>query len=304
MRWLQTLLQDDPEPRPNPATATGPQSAGPTGGETGSPNPGPAAVSPGTSASGAIEPPSGVVHVPVVDLSPPVSNAGINPDGAPASSGDAISQLLQRQTELAQQQLAHLTRLEQRLSEPAVEQAPAENPLVALAAQIEQLQSAVNTVSSQQQQLLELYQSRLRSDELQLKAQEKLFDELNSYKTNFVRQQSQPIWKEVIACHDFVTHALRTAEQSGGPAPESTSSTLALLSQMLLDLLFKYDVEPFRSEGGAFDPKWQQCVKTIPTEDPALDKQIAEAGLTGFKFDELPLRREQVTVYRYRPPTP
>lgn len=179
------------------------------------------------------------------------------------------------------------------LADPALESA-APLELTAVIANLGEL-------TVQQQALRQLFENRLRSDEVQAKALERLHDELQQYKTNFVRQSLTPVLKEVIFCHDFV---VQQAERVGQPeaSAETAQRALDAVRQMLVDLLFKFDVEPYRNEpgaGGSFDPRTQQCLKTLPTEQPDLDKRIAQQGACGFRTEETILRRELVTVYKY-----
>lgn len=154
-------------------------------------------------------------------------------------------------------------------------------------------------LSAGQQALNDQFATRLRSDEAQARAVEKLHDELRQYKTNFVRQQLLPLLKEVIFCHDFVSAQIEKLSAAG----EATSAVrpLEATQQMLIDLLFKYDVEPYRSEGETFDPKWQQCTHTVPIGRAEGDKSIAARGLTGFRAPEGVVRREQVSVCKFTP---
>lgn len=167
------------------------------------------------------------------------------------------------------------------------------------------LLASLADVASQQRDLQQLFESKLRSDEVQGKALEKLHDELQQYKTNFVRQSLTPLLKEVIFCHDFVVqqaNKIAPANTDVPPAPDAASKALDAVRQMLLDLLYKFDVEPFRNESGtdgAFDPRTQQCLKTLPTDQPDLDKRVAEQGACGFRSGETILRRELVIVYKY-----
>src|SRR5262249_55190677 len=121
------------------------------------------------------------------------------------------------------------------------------------------------------------------------------------YKSNFVRQQLLPLLKEVIFCHDFLTAQIERLAAVTEDAGASASRALAAAQQMLADLMFKYDVEPFRADGEQFDPKWQQCTQTIPTDRSEADKTLASRGLTGFRSPEGVVRREQVTVYKFTP---
>lgn len=147
--------------------------------------------------------------------------------------------------------------------------------------------------------LRELFESRLRSDDVQNRSLDRLLDELRDYKANFVRQQWQPLLREVIDCHDFAakeSQRLSAAESSG---PEASAS-LGVLRQMLLDLLSRYDIEPYRHESELFDAKWQQCIKTVFSSNPEDDKRIAEQGVPGFRQGEQLVRREQVVVYKFK----
>lgn len=146
-----------------------------------------------------------------------------------------------------------------------------------------------------QKALNELFATRLRSDEAQGRAVERLYDELRQYKTNFVRQQLLPLLKEVIFCHDFLTGQIERL------AAGLDAADPAAARQMLTDLLFKYDVEPYRSEADTFDPKQQQCTRTIPTGRNELDRTIAARGLEGFRSGNELVRREQVSVYKFTP---
>lgn len=173
-----------------------------------------------------------------------------------------------------------------------------------LFSRLDELVSDQRQVADRQRQLNELFATRLRSDEAQAKAVEKLHDELRQYRSNFVRQQTLPLLKEVIYCHDFLSNELRRAQDAGGDAGTGSVRALDVARQMLLDLLFKYDVEPYRNEDEPFDPKSQQCSQTLPTDRAELDKQIAGRGLEGFRGPDGIVRREQVSVYRFQPAAP
>lgn len=155
-----------------------------------------------------------------------------------------------------------------------------------------------------QRELQQLFASRIHSDEVQAKALERLHDELRQYKTNFIRQQLLPFFKDVIFCHDFLCGELdRLHAADSVTDSESSSRTLDHARQMLVDLLFKYDIEPYRGAGEQFDPKSQQCARTVPTDTAEQDKKIAAQLLPGFKSPDSIVRREQVVVFKHRPVT-
>lgn len=174
-------------------------------------------------------------------------------------------------------------------------------------AELTLLLSRLDFLSGRQNELFQAFDSRLRSDDVQGKTLERLHDELQQYKSNFVRQAMAPLLKEIIFCHDFVAQQHDRLKES--ESAESTGTALDAIRQMLVDALFKFDVEPFRCEEApddstadgavAFDPRTQQCLKTIPTDQPDLDKRIAARGACGFRSGETILRRELVSVYKY-----
>lgn len=155
------------------------------------------------------------------------------------------------------------------------------------------------SLGDEQRALNDLFSTRLRSDEAQGRAVEKLHDELRQYKANFIRQQLLPVLKEVIFCHDFVVAQMERSASASEEKPERAA--LEATRQMLIDLLFKYDVEPFRTEDERFDPKSQQCTQTVPSPRSEADKTVATRGLPGFRGPEGIVRREQVTVYKFTP---
>jgi hypothetical protein len=282
MKWLSNLRRETPEESgpaavaaensmPNPAgpNFTGPNSTGPN--STG-PNP------TGTefaAASTGVSPPG----PPPVDAS--VARSG-GEQSAQCGNPPAASETPAGEIAAA--------------SAPAAEslEAPVDFPALLETIRAE-LTAGQAQLRDDQQALNELFATRLRSDEAQGRAVERLYDELRQYKTNFVRQQILPLLKEVIFCHDFLTGQIERLAVDGGAADPAAAR------QMLTDLLFKYDVEPYRSEADTFDPKQQQCTRTIPTGRSELDKTIAARGLEGFRSENELVRREQVSVYKFTP---
>jgi molecular chaperone GrpE (heat shock protein) len=155
-------------------------------------------------------------------------------------------------------------------------------------------------LGSKQDELRLLFESRIRSDEIQAKALERLSDQLRDYKTNFIRQEMQPLLRDLIYCYDFAADEAERAGQEGPPpSPKEVAHAFNHLKQMVADVLAKYDVEPYRVEGPDFDRREQQCVRTVPTAIEADEKKIAVVGAIGFRLAEQIIRKEQVTVYKY-----
>jgi molecular chaperone GrpE (heat shock protein) len=158
---------------------------------------------------------------------------------------------------------------------------------------------AAAELQTEQVELRKLFESRIHSDEVQARALERLHSELQASRKQLQRSEMAPLFKDIIFCQDSVTRELERDEEN--MASGDWRKSFEVLGQMLVDVLFKYDVEPFRSDSADFDRSMQQCVRSEKTTDEDQDRQIATCGLIGFRSEERILRREQVTVYRYRP---
>ena len=168
-------------------------------------------------------------------------------------------------------------------------------------AEISETLGGIKDISAKQDELGRLFESRIHLDEVQAKAFEHLHDEMQSYKQGFVRQEMMPLLKDVIFCHDVVAKEVeRLREQEPTIASEAALKAVEVVGQMLVDILYKYDIEPYRNETESFDPASQQCVGTETTGVEGDDKRIAKVGLIGFRSPDSIVRREQVTVYKYK----
>ena len=157
-------------------------------------------------------------------------------------------------------------------------------------------------LSAKQDGLRELFEARIRSDEVQAKALEHFHDQVREYKTNFIRQEMQPLLRDLIYCYDFAADEVERASRVGSlPTSLETARAFDHLRQMVADILSKYDVEPYRCPGPDFDRREQQCVRTIPTAIEGDEKKVAAVGAIGFRLADLIMRKEQVTVYKYNP---
>lgn len=181
----------------------------------------------------------------------------------------------------------------------ALSDAPAQ---ATAAAALDELTSAIRGLSGRQDDLRELFESKIRSDEIQAKALERLHDQLQDYKANFVRQEMLPLLRDLIYCYDVADdEAGRARTATTPPTAEGVAQTFDHLRQMVADVLAKYDVEPYRVAGTEFNRREQQCVRTVPTVEPTEDKKVAAVGAMGFRLGEQIIRKEQVIVYKFAP---
>ena len=108
----------------------------------------------------------------------------------------------------------------------------------------------------------------------------------------------QPLFRDLIFCYDFAANEVESRDGEAAPSRGDAARAFDHLRQMIADVLAKYDVEPYRTSGLEFDRREQQCVKTVPTDDPSVDKRVAAIGAVGFRAGAQIVRKEQVTVYK------
>jgi len=196
-------------------------------------------------------------------------------------------------------------------SEPGAGPAGEESPtlmaglLTEMAVAVERVARSVEQLQTRQDELRELFESRIRCDGVQVKAMEHLHDQLREYKANFVRQEMQPLLRDLIYCYDTAAQEVERARTSTAPVTaEDATAALDHIRQMIADVLAKYEVESYRVPGPAFDRREQQCVGVVVTEDLSADKQVATLGAVGFRTRDMVIRKEQVTVFKYRAAMP
>lgn len=167
----------------------------------------------------------------------------------------------------------------------------------------DEVRERLDRIATEQASLRELFHTRLRNDEVQNRSLDRLLAELTDYKADFVRRRMLPLLREVIDCHDLAHRESRRLSGTSAVHPETEAArkSLEVVAQMLRDLLSRHDVESYEADGPDFDPKSQQCTRTVPTSEAALDKRVAESIVPGFRSEGTLLRRELVAVYRHTP---
>jgi molecular chaperone GrpE len=140
------------------------------------------------------------------------------------------------------------------------------------------------------------FERELRAEASRERVVDRLHAELQEYKQDLLFKVQRPIFVDLIQLHDDVG---KMAEAQGGDG-EAVRDTLGSIQIALEDVLYRQGVEPFWSEGELFDPRRQRAVTTLPTDDPALAKTVAQRLRPGFQAGEKIVRPEIVTVYVHK----
>jgi molecular chaperone GrpE len=153
-----------------------------------------------------------------------------------------------------------------------------------------------------------------RAEAAREKVVDRLHAELQEYKQDLLLSLLRPVFLDLIQLHDDVGKILdaparhdSTCEEIGAaqgveasrPEGESDRLRKALdgVRRGIEDVLYRQGVEPYTTEGVAFDARRQRAVSTVPAEDPRQARAVAARVRCGFRSGERIIRPEIVTVY-------
>jgi molecular chaperone GrpE len=134
-------------------------------------------------------------------------------------------------------------------------------------------------------------------------------DELRRSKAEFENFQKRvrrerPAWEqqavrrliqELLPFADNFERALRNDSHA---ATDSIRDGVALLHQMLLEVLSKHDVQEIEAAGQPFDPLVHHAVDQVEVADPAADGRVVEVLQKGYRQGGVVVRPANVVVGR------
>lgn len=186
------------------------------------------------------------------------------------------------------------------MTETPVAEAPAQESPSAL---LEEVRKDVKAVRDAQTALHEAFEDKIHFDRAREAQLDRLHAELQRHKDDLLARVQLPILRDLIAVHDDLAKLLAhweelPAERREWPALRRSLGTFA---EQMVDVLSRYGVSPYEEEDAAFNPKTQRAVRAVPTPEAALDRRVARRVRPGYRYNERPLRPEEVDVYRYVP---
>ena len=145
-------------------------------------------------------------------------------------------------------------------------------------------------------ELQTLFDREIRAEATREKVVDRLHAELQEYKQDLLLNTLRPVFIDLIQLHDDIGKVAVMADDGD----ETVTRLVTLMhgfQQGIEDILYRQGVEPFEIEDEVFDPRRQRAVATVPTEDPARAKTVAERLRKGFRAGEKVIRPEVVSVY-------
>lgn len=152
------------------------------------------------------------------------------------------------------------------------------------------------TLEERVEELGDLFRERLRTDAVQQKAFDQLYEELRQYKDDFIFQTEKPFLLDLLLFYDSLNwfqQSLQKQEMS----PEVVADSFQYLLDEFLELLYRRDVVP--CEGAPrFDRRMHKAVRVLPSTSPSEDWKVQAVLKRGFVRGDRLLRAEEVAVYR------
>lgn len=152
--------------------------------------------------------------------------------------------------------------------------------------------------------LAQEFEAKLRYDRQKETIIDRLHEELQAYKNDQIGQALRPLIMDIILYLD--NHAkwvagLYKKQAQGTLEVDKLLTNLAEQTEEWQDMLYRQSVEVFKEEDAAFNPKTQRVNKAVTTDDPGLDRTVAERVKLGYTWQHKLLRPEYVNVYKHTP---
>jgi molecular chaperone GrpE len=158
----------------------------------------------------------------------------------------------------------------------------------------QQMLAALSNLDTKLASLNRTVENRLRYDKVKEAAFERLYVELDDLKRNAAFEQLRPLYVGLILLFDRIENISQETEP--------LSEVLQTLSDELLELLHRQEIEPIRATQCAFDPSVQQAIGIELTDVEDENNQVARVVRKGFRYRNRILRAEEVIVKKYRSP--
>lgn len=125
---------------------------------------------------------------------------------------------------------------------------------------------------------------------------DKMYDELQSYKTDLYSKILKPFVLSTIALIDDTNSFLGKLEENESYKAEKY---LRNIPDDLIDILESNGVELYEEDGDVFNPRLQRAIKSVPTDNPELEKHIVRRLRKGYRWNGVILKPELVQIYKY-----
>jgi molecular chaperone GrpE (heat shock protein) len=130
---------------------------------------------------------------------------------------------------------------------------------------------------------------------------DQLYEEMQGYKKNFLREAQRPLLLDLILLYDSIDSLCRNYERATDVNPAILVENLDALRVETETILGRVGIERLAASPEKLNVSLQRAIKTIPTDKPEEHLAVVETVKAGFFAGESPVRKEQVVVKKYKP---
>lgn len=144
------------------------------------------------------------------------------------------------------------------------------------------------------------FSKRIANDFAKDKALDKLYEQLDDYKNNFIKKAINPFIHDLILYYDRINNNLLHLESDN--ISENIVSSIKMFKDELLEIFSRNGIEPMEQSeiGTHFNPEKSKALKKIETDDEKNHLTIKNILQEGFLQDNKILRPEVVEIYTFR----
>ncbi len=165
---------------------------------------------------------------------------------------------------------------------------------------INTLLERIENLSQQNELLLKKFESKIAEDGHKAQLFDKMYNELQSYKTDLYAKIIKPfILSTITLLDDTNTFIGKLGENESALAEKY----LRTMPDDLIDILESNGVVLYEDDVDKFNPRTQRVVKQVPTDNLDLDNFIVKRIRKGYSWNGVNLKPELVWIYKFKQET-
>ena len=155
----------------------------------------------------------------------------------------------------------------------------------------------IDCLSQQNELLQKKFDGKIAEDEHKAQLFDKMYNELQSYKTDLYAKILKPfILSTITLLDDTNTFIGKLGENESALAEKY----LRTMPDDLIDILESNGVVLYEDDVDKFNPRTQRVVKQEPTDNPDLDNFIVKRIRKGYSWNGVNLKPELVWIYKFK----
>lgn len=185
---------------------------------------------------------------------------------------------------------------------PTIEEEEQQQPMESINPNdlVNTLLERIDCLSQQNELLQKKFDGKIAEDEHKAQLFDKMYNELQSYKTDLYAKILKPfILSTITLLDDTNTFIGKLGENESALAEKY----LRTMPDDLIDILESNGVVLYEDDVDKFNPRTQRVVKQVPTDNPELDNFIVKRIRKGYNWNGINLKPELVWIYKFKQET-